>query len=148
MMSQVIRQETLVFFLSVLHGACLAFGYDLLRALRRGIPHGRAAVSAEDFLFWILAGFLTFCLLFFRTNGVLRGYVAAGILMGAVLYHFTLSFLIVAVFSWIFRQFRRLFCLIYHVFHIIHIKICRITKKMIEFVGKRVYNSQENRSKG
>ena len=91
MMSDVIHQETVVFLLSVLHGAGLTFGYDVLRSLRRAFRHSMAAVSVEDFLFWLSAGFLTFCLAFFRTDGVIRGYVAAGMAIGAVLYHYTLS---------------------------------------------------------
>ena len=42
MMSDVIRQETIVFFLSVLHGLGLIFVYDLLP----GAAEGR---SARDF---------------------------------------------------------------------------------------------------
>ncbi len=86
MMSQVIRQEALVFLAAVLHGFCLALVYDLLRALRRVFAHSSAAVSAEDFLFWIAAGFLTFCLLFLKTNGVIRGYVAVGAALGVLIY--------------------------------------------------------------
>lgn len=86
MMSQVIRQETIVFLTSVLHGALLALVYDLLRALRRVFAHSLAAVSAEDFLFWIAAGFFTFCLLFLETDGVIRGYVAVGAALGVILY--------------------------------------------------------------
>ncbi len=86
MMSQVIRQETLVFLTAVLHGALLALAYDLLRALRRVFAHSLAVVSAEDFLFWMAAGFLTFCLLFLETDGVIRGYVAVGAALGVILY--------------------------------------------------------------
>ncbi len=91
MMSDVIRKETVVFFLSIAHGIGLTALYDLLRALRRVFRHGTVAVSAEDFIFWMAAGFLTFCLAFSETNGVIRGYVAAGIAIGVILYHQTAS---------------------------------------------------------
>jgi spore cortex biosynthesis protein YabQ len=98
MMSQVIREETIVFLMAVGHGAALSLAYDLLRALRRIVPHGTAAVSVEDFLFWIAAGFLTFCFLFLKTDGEIRGYVAVGTGLGISLYllcfsHFVLQFL-------------------------------------------------------
>lgn len=86
MMSQVIQKETMVFLMAAGHGAMLALIYDFLRALRRVIPHSMSAVSAEDFLFWIAAGFLTFCLLFLETDGEIRGYVAVGIALGTALY--------------------------------------------------------------
>ena len=86
MMSHVIQQETAVFLLSVVHGALLTLVYDFFRALRRVFCHSAAAVAAEDFIFW-MAAFLTFCLAFLKTDGVIRGYVAVGIVLGAVVYH-------------------------------------------------------------
>ncbi len=94
-MSSVIRQETAVFLIFILHGAALTFLYDLLRALRRCFRHGLVILSIEDFLFWLLAGFLTFYLAFQKNDGIIRDYAAAGILIGFLLYHFTFSHLVV-----------------------------------------------------
>lgn len=148
MMSQVIRQETAVFLLSVAHGALLAFLYDLLRAVRRTFRHGGAAVAAEDFLFWLTAGFLTFCLAFFRTDGVIRGYVAVGIILGAILYHFTLSQVILTVFSWIFRGIRTIISGILTIVGRPFKKICLFLKKRIEFTLKSRYNESKKRVRG
>lgn len=128
MMSAVIHQETVIFLMAVLHGIGLTALYDLLRALRRAVPHGVAAVSCEDFLFWITAGFLTFCFAFRYTDGVIRAYVSAGIALGAVLYHFTVSTVVLKAVAWLFR------------------KIRRFLKKTIEFKKKRRYNSDKNGS--
>lgn len=87
MMSTVIRQEASVFLQAVLHGAFLTVCYDLLRILRRVIRHSPAVISAEDFLYWLSAGFFTFCFAFERTDGIVRGYTALGIVLGSVLYH-------------------------------------------------------------
>lgn len=140
MMSEVIRQETIVFLLSVLHGAGLTFCYDLLRALRRAFAHGAAAVSVEDFLFWIAAGFLTFCFAFFRTDGVIRGYVAVGIAIGVILYHFSISSAIVFLFSRFFLLIRRLCCRLWSLLSLPLKKTCRFWQKTIEIVGKNGYN--------
>lgn len=147
MMSQVIRQETVVFLLSVLHGAGLTLGYDLLRALRRAFRHGLIAVSVEDFLFWLLAGFLTFCLAFFRTDGVIRGYVAVGIALGAILYHYTVSSLVVRSVSTLLAGIRRLLCLIWRILSKPARKIWHILKKMIEFMHQKGYNVTKSRIK-
>ncbi|MCD7761832.1 MAG: spore cortex biosynthesis protein YabQ [Lachnospiraceae bacterium] len=90
-MSSVIRQETAVFLCSVLHGAALSILYDLLRALRRSIRHSLVALSLEDFFYWLLAGILTFHLVFWELGGVIRGYAFVGMLIGFLLYHITLS---------------------------------------------------------
>ena len=76
MMSDVIRQETTVFFLAIALGAGLSFFYDFLRVLRRMIRHGAVATGIEDLLFWLFGG----------TDGELRGYVLLGTLCGALLY--------------------------------------------------------------
>ncbi len=139
-MSQVLRQETAVFLLSVLHGTGLSFFYDLIRCLRRTFRHGLLAVSAEDFLFWTAAGFLTFCLAFFRTDGVIRGYVAAGIAIGAVLYHFTLSRAAVEAFSLLFLEIRRVIRLILQIVSKPLKKTGIFLKKPVEFMRKNAYN--------
>lgn len=110
MMSQVIQKEAVVFLLAAGHGAMLALFYDFFRALRRVVPHSIGAVSAEDFLFWMTAGFLTFCLLFLETEGEIRGYVAAGIGLGTLLYLQTVSasvrIAMTAVFGFVGKLFR------------------------------------------
>lgn len=148
MMSEVIQQETMVFLLSVLHGIGLTFCYDLIRALRRAFAHNLAAVSIEDFLFWLAAGFLTFCLAFFRTDGTIRGYVAAGIAIGVILYHFSVSSLVVRGVSWIMMLIKRVFCIIFRVIAVPLKKICQIWKKIIEFVWKRGYNNFRKKIRG
>lgn len=148
MMSDVIHQETAVFLLSVLHGASLAFGYDLLRSLRRAFRHSDAVVSLEDFLFWLLAGFLTFCLAFFRTDGVIRGYVAAGMAIGAVLYHYMFSSAAVCVVSGLLKGVKQVLLLVFRILAEPVRKICSILKKIIEFAGKRGYNVAKKRVRG
>ena len=86
MMSDVIRQETTVFFLAIALGAGLSFFYDFLRVLRRMIRHGAVATGIEDLLFWLFGACLLFALMFYGTDGELRGYVLLGALCGALLY--------------------------------------------------------------
>lgn len=147
MMSQVIRQETVVFLLSVLHGMILTFCYDLIRSFRRAFRHGLIAVSVEDFLFWLAAGFFTFCLAFFWTDGVIRGYVAAGIALGAVLYHYTASSFVVRGVSWLLKGIKRGICLVWHILSKPARKIWLFWKKSIEFARQKGYNVTKNRSR-
>ncbi len=155
MMSDVIRQETVIFLLAVAHGIGLTLFYDLFRALRRAVPHGVAAVSAEDFIFWIAAGFLTFCFAFRYTDGVIRAYVSAGIAIGAVLYHFTVSVFVIRMAAGVFTLAKRLFSAAFlfwgRIFRHLSLytsklcrKIRRFLKKTIEFGKKRRYNDRKN----
>lgn len=83
MMSSVIRQELWMFLLSVFHGFFLMLLYDVIRSLRRAFSHGFLLLSLEDFFYWTAAAFLTFCLVFSGTDGRIRGYIGAGIFLGA-----------------------------------------------------------------
>ena len=147
MMSHVIREETMVFLFSILHGILLAFGYDVLRAFRRAFRHSIAAVSAEDFLFWMVAGLLTFCLAFFRTDGVIRGYVIAGIGLGALLYHFTASAAVVFALAFILKKIKHVAIRIAGLLSKPCKKICVFLQKRIEFARKSSYNVNKNAKK-
>lgn len=105
MISPAIRQETVTFLLAALHGIFLAVGYDVLRGLRKAVPHSGIAVSCEDFFYWIAAGFLTFLLAFSISDGVLRGYAAAAMALGALLYLETASRAVQKLFAGMFGLF-------------------------------------------
>lgn len=140
MMSDVIRQETAVFLVSILHGIALTFFYDILRALRRAFPHNLAVISAEDFLFWMVAGFLTFCLVFARTDGVIRAYVAVGIGLGVVFYHYSVSSHIVRLLSESMKILKKMWNFFWNCLAKSVRKTGRACKKVIEFGWKSGYN--------
>ncbi|MCD7832395.1 MAG: spore cortex biosynthesis protein YabQ [Lachnospiraceae bacterium] len=143
-MSGVIRREAAIFLISVLHGAALTLLYDFLRALRRSFRHSLPVLSIEDFLFWLFAGFLTFYLTFRETGGVIRGYVAAGMGIGILLYHFSVSPKVVQLLSSLFSLLYQAVTYPLRVLLTVARKIagffCKINKKRIEFTRKRVYN--------
>ncbi|MCD7954802.1 MAG: spore cortex biosynthesis protein YabQ [Lachnospiraceae bacterium] len=145
-MSSVIRQETAVFFIFILHGVMLTLLYDVLRVLRRSYRHHLLVLSLEDFLFWLLAGFLTFWLSSQETNGVLRSYAAVGIFLGFLLYHLTVSQLVVRLLTSLFRLPAAAAALLWRMLSIPVKKICKNHKKRIEFTRKRGYNKQHTRT--
>jgi spore cortex biosynthesis protein YabQ len=73
---------------ALVYGAALAAAYDILRIFRRIIPRGAVCVSLEDILYWAAACAGTFAFFFLVNSGGIRAYLAAGIAVGAVLYHF------------------------------------------------------------
>lgn len=72
-------------------GIFITFVYDLLRILRRVLPHGKFWVSAEDFVFWIFCGVEVFLLMQRESNGTLRWFAVLGAFAGMILYKKTLS---------------------------------------------------------
>lgn len=85
-MSQNIQMEAQLLILSILTGAGLMAVYDVLRVLRMLIPHSGILVGIEDVLYWCVAAFTTFYLLYQENDGGLRMYVVGAVLAAMILY--------------------------------------------------------------
>lgn len=71
---------------ALLMGIFISFVYDLLRILRRVIPHNWFFVSLEDLGFWIYCGAEVFLLMYYESNGSLRWFAVLGALGGMLVY--------------------------------------------------------------
>lgn len=67
-------------------GIYITFVYDLLRIIRRVIPHKDFLVSLEDMGFWIYCAVEVFLLMYHESNGTLRWFAICGALVGMFLY--------------------------------------------------------------
>lgn len=76
-------------------GVILIFVYDLLRIARRLKTHGTFLVGLEDFLFWAGSAVAIFAMMYRENDGYLRGFSIGGVVIGMLLYSFTLSPLVV-----------------------------------------------------
>ena len=80
-----IGNELIVFGQAVLAGNLVCLIYQVLRVLRRLVPHNLLWISVEDILFWISAGFYLFYQIYRNCNGSIRWYFVIGALLGAIL---------------------------------------------------------------
>lgn len=103
-MSPEIILELYFLFHCFLMGVLITVLYDVLRILRRIIPHNVIAVSLEDFLYWIVCSLLIFTMLIRENNGVLRWFAVAGAMVGMILYRKTLGFLFVKYVSLLIKK--------------------------------------------
>lgn len=85
------NQELIFFAKAIGYGAILLWGYDIFRVLRRVIRHLPAAVVFEDLLYWVSSGLFLFSRIYRENSGILRGYFFVGVVLGGVLYHYSLS---------------------------------------------------------
>jgi spore cortex biosynthesis protein YabQ len=77
--------------LSLATGGWLMMVYDILRLLRLAVRHHSFWVGAEDFLYWMYAGVVTFMLLYEQNDGTFRLYVIIGVFLGMLLYDKTMG---------------------------------------------------------
>ena len=88
-MSPDITLEIYFLFHSFLMGILITVLYDILRILRRMIRHNILAVSVEDFLYWTACFGLSFTLLYYGNNGVIRFAAVLGAAVGMLFYALT-----------------------------------------------------------
>lgn len=75
-------------------GQVLGFIYDIFKLDRIIFKRSTVTVAFEDILFWLIAAFLTFCLLLLTSNGQVRLYIIATIFLSFFIYYFTFSRLV------------------------------------------------------
>ena len=73
-------------FHALLMGIFITFVYDILRILRRVIPHKGIMVSLEDLVFWIYCAEKVFLMMYHESDGNLRWFAVLGALTGMFLY--------------------------------------------------------------
>lgn len=94
-MNEAITVELQFFLISILWGVLIILAYDILRILRRLIPHNAIVLAIEDIIFWVLASLFIFAMIYTMNNGTIRGFSVMGMGIGMTLYHFIFSELFV-----------------------------------------------------
>lgn len=83
---QGLRVEGMAFLTALLTGMTAACAYLCIRKLRRVIRHSRAAVTAEDGLYWIAASLYVFVQMYHTSSGSIRWYFIIGAGLGILLF--------------------------------------------------------------
>ncbi|MBQ7942947.1 MAG: spore cortex biosynthesis protein YabQ [Lachnospiraceae bacterium] len=90
-MSASIIGEFYFWIYSIATGIGLALLYDMLRLWRRMVRHRRWQRDIEDIFYWILCFFISFYLLYYGNNGVIRYFAVMGAGLGMLLYSVTVG---------------------------------------------------------
>ena len=137
-MSEIIRLESRVFVLFVLHGICLLLCSDVLRSWRIAVSHGPLWTGLEDFVFWCAAALRTFVLIFLYQDGILRLYTAAAMALGMLLYHKIAS-------RWVVKGISEALCRIVSLFVWTYKKLDIIRQKTVAKFVRKAYTGNSNR---
>lgn len=132
-MDEIIVLERDLLIISVILGAYLGILYDIFEGMRLATKHKNWIIWIEDFVFWILAAFTTFCTLYKFNYGIIRGYFFLGVGIGVAIYKITFSKMVVWILSYVWAVVFVLFVLIYR---IILKPIGRIIKTIINRLKK------------
>ena len=130
-MNPAITIELQFFLLSILWGGLLLLAYDALRIFRRLIKHGAFFIAIEDLIFWLVASLFIFIMIFHKNNGIIRGFSIIGMLLGIILYHFSIS-------EWLVMCFTKLIQTLFSPFKAAIKQIIRLARFLWTFGKKRI----------
>ena len=100
----VINLEVKLFLASVAWGIGLVVLYDCFRIFRRIVRHNKIWAGLEDLLFWIVCAILIFRMMYRINDGAIRGFAIAGVVIGMVLYHYSVSEFLVGILTKVFKK--------------------------------------------
>ncbi len=82
-----VKEQTLIFLISILVGVAGSIFFDMFRAFRRLVKARAVWVSIQDLLFWLITGFSVFLFLYRINFGEVRWYIFFGIGLGIFFYY-------------------------------------------------------------
>ena len=97
------QQQAELFLYFVGFGIACGLVYDLLRAFRREVRHGIAAVTIEDTILGATVCIGCYGLFLWKNRGALRSFGFIGLFCGAALYFLTVSPWVVVCMRWCIR---------------------------------------------
>lgn len=93
------ENQAYLFLIFSFTGIIIGVLFDFFRILRRTIKTSNIATYIEDVLFWVLTGFLILYNIMYFNSGEIRIYMFLAIILGVLIYMFTLSNILIKIFS-------------------------------------------------
>ncbi len=112
-MEVVVADQTIMFLQACLLGFVLGFFYEIFRILRLMFKTGATAVFVQDLLYWSASALVSFLFIVTVNSGQLRIFLLLGIIIGMIIYYFTLGALIMKASKAIIGFIRRVFRFLY-----------------------------------
>ena len=103
-MNEAILIELRFFIVSIMWGGLILIIYDCLRIFRHVIKHKKFFIAVEDIVYWVVCSFLIFQMMYKQNNGIIRAFSILGMLIGMLIYHWTLSELLVEGISYLLKK--------------------------------------------
>ncbi|WRS28909.1 spore cortex biosynthesis protein YabQ [Oscillospiraceae bacterium MB08-C2-2] len=108
-----LADQTITFLQSLLIGAALGVLFDFFRISRVAAPLSNGIIFAEDMLFFLLCGVVTFGFMMQQVDGQIRFFILVGELLGFILYYFTAGRLVMNISKVIIRVIKAILRFIY-----------------------------------
>lgn len=94
-MTELIHTQLDMAIISLIIGALMGFSYDIIRIFRRMVSHNLFFVSLEDVIYWFIWTIITLDKIYTYNYGMLRIYIIIGLLMGFIIYRYTIGWVLI-----------------------------------------------------
>lgn len=128
-----LSSQAIMFLSSCVLGFCLAAVYDVFRITRIAVKTCNAIIFIEDLIFFIIVTISSFIFIIVKNDGVFRGFLIVGELLGAILYFFTLSILVLKAANLIINVVTSIFKFIFNI-------TIKPVYKLIRFIFQKALN--------
>lgn len=125
-----IVDEFYIFLIAINYGLILGGIYDFYRVFRYFSKPKKILTAVEDILFWIIVTLIVFTFLVRKTNGIIRGFVILGFIIGY-------SFYIKVISRYSYLLLKKIFKLIFDLIGEIIKIILYPFKKTLKFFGSK-----------
>ena len=123
--------QTSLFLIFTINGVLIGIIFDIFRILRKTIKTSDFVTYIEDFLFWIITSIILLYSIFTYNNGELRFFMFLAVILGFVLYLFTISSYLIKINVKIINTIKRIFLKLFEIIYKPFIKVFKILKKVI-----------------
>lgn len=114
-MNAVVNSQTLLFLTCIEIGIIMGMFYDLIRILRKIIPHPNWLIQIEDTLYWVSGALIGFAILYMHNYGQIRVFVFLGMLLGGIFYLCTFSIVFMKFATWLIDLIKQIVKYIIHI---------------------------------
>ncbi len=111
-----LTNQAIIFFAFIIAGCVGGIFFDFFRAFRKNIKTIDFVVYVEDFIFWLLLGFIALFTAYLVSDGQIRIYMLFSMLFGGILYFLIFSNYFYKVFSLFFRYILSIVLTIFNAF--------------------------------
>lgn len=103
-MKLVIINELRFFLNSILWGVILLVIYDVFRIIRKIIKHNGFFIAIQDIIYWVVCSILIFNMMYEQNNGIIRAFAVLAVVIGMLLYHGSVSNMVVDFISMVINK--------------------------------------------
>ena len=129
-----ITNQAYLFFVFIINGILIGLIFDLFRISRKVIKTNNLMTYIEDFIFWILTGFIVLYSIFVFNNGELRLFMFIGIILGVIIYTLLMSKYFIKINMKIINTIKSIIKILFKPINFVFVFLRKIFMKSITFL--------------